>query len=195
MNDWLTELWLGHKKIITSMALVLIAAWASTKYLLLPARDQEWQTTALVAELHQKIQQAEALIAQVKTDEPARINMHEELDLLTKHRLAPCHNPVSWIAERIDESAKPAGLQINAVTEIEGWAPIWSHAASSNRLLQTCAARIETESDFNAIAQFLKELESANPYSSMSHISIIQRKQSIDKYLINLVMEWPQWCE
>ena len=193
-EEFFTELWQAHKQRIIALALLLLANVYAFNTMLPPMRRRLQETQSSVTALNDRIKGAQDFMAVAALEDPRRVPLQESITAIKNGFLAPCESSAPWIAEQTYNVALPPGLQLGALTEIDGWSPAWSHAANSNRLLRYTGVRMEMETDNATLNRFIRALEIANPYMSVNQITILSRPRTPGTNFVNLVVEWPQWC-
>ncbi len=115
------------------------------------------------------------------------------LERAYRESIPAIENPLSWATKKIYGHARSVGVDIEAVSEVEGDAQQWMAKDQAKRAFKPYAVRISTECTYAELVRLLRELEKNNPNMFVTDIEVNSHEPGYTKHTVSLIVEWPSW--
>jgi hypothetical protein len=140
----------------------------------------------------------------IKAQDAAANSFRESQALLThnfQHHLPPIENTLIWATERMNEVARRFGIDIESLSELAQPKPSWAAAptagkdgAADRRRFIPYAVQLTFECGYFDLVRMIAELEGANPFVSVSGLSISGRVETPERHAVRMIVQWPQYA-
>jgi len=180
-------------------ALVLVVMWviggvfALYQFVLVPYFRTRGESSGEIEEL-----QSQIIKAQVAMDDEAKV--HAEFDEITGklkasvgQYIVPVENPLSWATEKIYESARIVGVDVQSVSDVSQISMGWKKLVEGGRAFRPYIVRIEAESTYAELLSLIGALEMKNPFVVITGLTMTAQDQDPVRHKVSLVVEWPMW--
>jgi len=172
-----------------------IASYSLVTFLLVPIKENWKESRAKIEELAGQLEEAERL---VKSRQKLMANLsesEEKIESAIQGFLPDIANPLSWATLTIYAHARKVGVDIQSVSEIGAPNLLVNRASEEDRLFGAYAVRIETVCSFKVLKEFLRAIETSNPYVCVSALSISAGREDPESHAIHISVEWPAWID
>jgi len=180
-------------------AVLLVGMWllgglfALYQFVLVPFMKDRGKSVGELDKLQNQI-----LKAQIAMDGEAKIRHEfqdttEQIQRVTNEHIVPMGNPLTWVTERVYNSARMVGVDIQSVGEIKQKTPMWEALIKADRVFKPYTVRIVMECGYSELLAMISALELSNPYVTVTGVIVTAQDQFPTRHLISLVVEWPIW--
>jgi len=153
-------------------------------------------------ELEEKVDMANKVVQVGNEIRAERETIVDRLRQMFGNDIPPSDNSLLWATKEIYECARPAGVEIDEITEINSGPPPWQKkrkakltpeeaaaARSKQRKFAPYAVQVMLRCGFFGLVDMVDRLEQ-NPFASVSSIAIAAESRNPEQHKIRLLIEW-----
>lgn len=183
-----------QKQKLVLLAMVgLGAVYALVRFAVLPMLDGRSERGAQLDRLKAQYEQAMIDFRGEAKLESEVLTMRTALEADFKERIPPTDNALSWASAFIYSRARPLGLEVTSVVEVDSGSLPWSQPDQAKRIFKPYAVRVSLVAGFHELKRFMTSLQQGNGYVAITSLSILTDPRDPERQAISLVLEWPSW--
>lgn len=183
------------QKLVLFVMVGLGAIYALVRFAVLPLLDGRSERGAQLDRLKGQYEQAMTdFRGEAKLEEQVQ-TMRTALEADFKERIPPTDNALSWASAFIYSRARPLGLDVSSVAEVDSGSLPWSQPDQAKRIFKPYAVRVSFVAGFHELKRFMTSLQQGNTYVAITSLSIQTDPREPARQAVSLVLEWPAWKE
>lgn len=179
--------------IVLGLLIALFALAALYQFVLVPARLKSAEQLQKRDDLRSQLGKARSTIRgeiqREKQNKDYRTAMQQKLLAETP----PPDNALAWASQLIQSHTRRLGLQVIAISEDASTAAGWEQPDLAKRMFKPYSVRVELACGFEAVRGLVRSLLQANPYVSLSSVTLTADRQNVQSLGVIVVLEWPSW--
>lgn len=178
------------QKIVLGIMMAVLASAAIFQFGLNPMFERRAKNSDEREQLQQKILTAGGMIAKARTLKEQLGKSDDFLKDVYARHIPPPENASTWILNFIQERGRRAGVTIAEVIPPDrSSAPVAPGAPKKN--FEHCMARVQVLASYEDIVEFVRILETDDPYLSIVEMNIDRDASTPERHKATIQIDWP----
>jgi hypothetical protein len=194
LNDMTKE----QKQISVLVGLVaVISIYATVTFGIAPLKEKWGSSRVELEELSEKLGRADRTIDREPDIRVELSRFVEDLSQAAEHFIPDPDNTLAWVTRRVYQLGRDLGMDIEAVvpsTSGPQLAAVDRVTGKTDRFFDYYGVRISTSGTYLEVIEFVKALETSNPYLAIAGLSVSAISRSPEEHAVQIDVHWPIWA-
>ena len=174
---------------------VLVVLVVAVNFVLRPIKKKWTSSRDEFEDLSEKFSVANTLLKQEVELRDSLETMRGELGHAFRECIPDPDNSLSWVTQRVSQYARKAGVNIQSVSASASSSSPFGRSAEGERTFGMFAVNIMIECGYEHLLNFIREIETLNPYLCVSGLIISGQDSTPEVHNVRIELQWPIWAD